>query len=185
MKKAKWSFVVVLFLFATACGTTDTKNEDKKEPVQKTKEDYSNEITSLEKKMFAVPQMDVAVANDALKDYSEFANLFPTDPKSPDYLFKAAQIQTNIKQYQQAAVTYQTILDKYPDFKYSVDCMYLMAHLYDDNINNEPKAKAIYELLIQKYPNHHYAEEAKICIKNLGKSDEEIIKEFEKKNKGK
>ena len=53
----------------------------------------------------------------------------------------------------------------------------------DNFLNDDAKAKIIYEEVIAKYPNLSYANDAKAAINNLGKTDEELIKEFEKKNK--
>ncbi|MCE3279043.1 MAG: hypothetical protein K0S44_1234, partial [Bacteroidetes bacterium] len=65
------------------------------------------------------------------------------------------------------------------------ESLYLQGYLLDNFLNDEVRAKAIYEQVIAKYPDMPYSADAKAAIKNLGKSDEELIKEFQKKNKGK
>jgi hypothetical protein len=35
---------------------------------------------------------------------------------------------------------------------------------------------------LKKYPKHPYCKDAEMSIKNLGKTDEELIREFEKMN---
>ena len=52
----------------------------------------------------------------------------------------------------------------------------------DNYLNDDEQAKTIYEEVIAKYPTSTYANDAKAAIKNLGKTDEELIKEFKKKN---
>jgi inosine/xanthosine triphosphate pyrophosphatase family protein len=37
----------------------------------------------------------------------------------------------------------------------------------------------IYELFLQKYPDNDFADDARISIENLGKTPEELIKQFE------
>jgi hypothetical protein len=45
-----------------------------------------------------------------------------------------------------------------------------------------PKAKETYEDFLKKFPDDKdYADDATMALKNLGKSPEDLIKEFEKK----
>jgi outer membrane protein assembly factor BamD (BamD/ComL family) len=50
-------------------------------------------------------------------------------------------------------------------------------------LNNEAEAKIIYEQIIKEYPQSPFANDAKYCIKNIGKTDEQLVQEFLKKNK--
>ena len=61
----------------------------------------------------------------------------------------------------------------------------MLAQVYDDAsmLNNETEAKKIYEQIIKEYPNTAWERDAKVCIKNLGKTDEQLVKEFLKNNK--
>ena len=63
--------------------------------------------------------------------------------------------------------------------------MFLLAQLYDDAsmLNDESEARTLYHQIIREYPESPYANDAKACIKNLGKTDEQLIEEFMKKNK--
>lgn len=46
-------------------------------------------------------------------------------------------------------------------------------------------ARKLYTEVVEKYPNERIALDAKLCIQHLGKSDEELIREFEKKSEQK
>jgi hypothetical protein len=50
-------------------------------------------------------------------------------------------------------------------------------------MNQKGKAKEYYEKVIDNYPDHVFAKEARVAIQHLGKTDEELIEEFEAKNK--
>lgn len=130
-------------------------------------------------------QLDPTTADLAVKAYDDFASRFPNDSLTPDFIFKAGEISTANHQYKQALMYYEKITAKYPNFKLAPESLYLQGYLLDNFLNDEVKAKAIYEQVIAKYPDMPYAADAKAAIKNLGKSDEELIKEFQKKNKGK
>ena len=55
----------------------------------------------------------------------------------------------------------------------------------ETQLNDTSKARVIYEQVIQKYPNTQFAIDSKASIDNLGKTPEQLIKEFEAKNKKK
>ena len=167
------------------------KTEEKKEETNSTtviqphfkKEDFINHIQSLKDKMRSSERLDSATAAAAIKAYADFAFNFADDSSAADCLFKAAEIASAIGRYQQAIIYYQTIQSKYPDFKLAAESLYLQGYIYDNFVDNEVLAKEIYEKVIVRYPKHKLAEDAKYAVQNLGKSDEELIQEFKKKNK--
>ena len=164
------------------------KNENKPVEQQNTvakeppREMYLNQIKKLETEMHQSAELNSVTGNLAIKAYSDYVLFFPNDSIAPDYLFKAAEIATATQQYKQALIYYQNITSKYPAYKLIQESLYLQGYLLDNFLNDDVKAKVIYEEVIQKYPASTYSNDAKSAIKNLGKSDEELIKEFKKKN---
>lgn len=174
--------IVSVFLFSCQ----GNKNENPGEtPIQSKikKEDFSKQIKSLQAKLTGHEKLDNSLASSIIKAYTDYAFSFPDDTLAADYLFKAAEVSSSIMSYQQAIIYYQTIHDKYPKYKFAAESLYLQAYLFDNYINDDHKAKEFYEKVISLYPQHKLADDSKYCIKNLGKSDEELIKEFQKKNK--
>ena len=58
----------------------------------------------------------------------------------------------------------------------------MMGFVYENDLNDLVKAKATYEAFLQKYPNDpDFADDAKTALTMLGRSPEDIIKEFEQK----
>ena len=47
------------------------------------------------------------------------------------------------------------------------------------------KAKPLYEEFLKKYPQHELAQSVQFSLSNIDKTPEQIIKEFEAKNKDK
>lgn len=131
--------------------------------------------------------LDIAFANKAIKDFADYAYYCENDSLSPVYLLKAAQIAISINKANQAQVVLDRCISNYPKFKNRPAAIFLMAQLYDEQslLNNEEEAKKLYEQIIYDFPKSEWAQNAKGAIKLLGKSDEEILKEFEKKNKKK
>jgi TolA-binding protein len=178
----KTSFILLFAVFACS---NEKKNETEAEREKKPlpKEQYVNHVKAMEEKMRASKMLDAAVANEAIRAYSEFAFSFPEDSSSADYLFKAGEVATSIGNYQQALIYYKTINDKYPKFNLVVESLYLQGFIYDNYMNDDNNAREIYTKLIKDYPQHKLAEDAKAAINNLGKTDEQLIEEFKKKNK--
>ena len=53
------------------------------------------------------------------------------------------------------------------------------AFVLENQINDYDQAKNTYEVFIEEYPDHPMRDDAEYSIKNMGKSPEELIKEFE------
>jgi outer membrane protein assembly factor BamD (BamD/ComL family) len=179
-------FSFTALLLASCGGETGTNTPEKAEAKKADrKEELHNQIQRLEGEMHRTPQLDNILAGQAVKAYDDYASLFPDDSLSPDYLFKAAEISTAIKQYPQAVAYYQNIISNFSKFRLIQECYFLEATVYDQYLNDDKKAKEVYESLIAEYPSSPYVPDAQAAISNLGKTDEELIREFERKNKGK
>lgn len=106
------------------------------------------------------------------------------DPeRSPSLLLSAAEAAIAGENYLKAVSTYDWLLEKWPDSKKAPQAAFMRAFTIENNINDQPGAKKAYEDFIKKYPNDEFADDAQAALKNLGKSPEELVKEFEKMNK--
>ena len=180
----KFIIVGAVVVVVSSCGNDEPVKEVNKEEVAiNIRESFITQIKKYEADMHKSQELNPAVASSAIQIYGEFAKNFPQDSLTPDFLFKTAEIQTAMQQYPQSLATYQKITTGYPNYKLFPESLYLQGYLLDNFLNDDAKAKTIYEEVIAKYPNLPYANDAKAAINNLGKTDEELIKEFEKKNK--
>lgn len=183
MKIVKSVFLIAIIFSMISCG-----NEEKpvnQEPKPLSRQMFLDQIKKQESEMHKSMTLDPNVASVAVMAYDNFVTHFPNDSLTPDFLFKAAEISTANQQYNQALTYYKTITTKYPNYKLVPESLYLQGYLLDNFLNEDAKAKVIYEEVIAKYPALSYASDAKAAINNLGKTDEELIKEFQKKNKRK
>jgi len=176
MKKIVHLSAFIFVLVFLACNSTQSKHE-------LSKEDYFSKIDSIEKKIRQMQIIDNATGTNAIAAYTNYAQQFPNDSITPDYLFKAGEIASSVRQGQRAIDIYNSIYEKYPSYKKVHYCLFLQAFIYETQLNNIEKARVLYNKVIEKYPNESIAHDAKACIQNLGKSDEELIKEFEARNK--
>ncbi len=120
-------------------------------------------------------------ADDIVTMYVDFSETYPEDSLAVEYLFKAADISMNMNRPVKAVELYSLIREDYPDFRKAPECLFLKGYVYENYMNDLEKARAIYTEFIEKYPDNDFADDAEISIRNLGKSPEELIKEFEEK----
>jgi TolA-binding protein len=141
------------------------------------------DVRAIETKLKDITTLDNYNANLAITAYTKFATQFPDDSVTPKFLFKAASLAMSSRQYQRALGFYDNVYTKYPNFNQAPDCIFVEGFIYDSFLKDTAKAHAKYQEVITKFPNNNLAQQAKAAIAALGKSDEELIKEFEEKNK--
>lgn len=162
-------FIVVIIgsLIMVSCGSPE--------------KDLQSEIKNLEDSLFADPtkMIDKKMAQRLITKYIEFADVNPADPEAAGTLFKAGDMAMNLNMPQQAIQVFDRIMDTYPDFEKTPQCLFLKGYVYENDYKDLDKAKLIYEDFLMRYPDDEFADDAAISIQNLGKSPEELIKEFE------
>lgn len=127
------------------------------------------------------PKDEVAAYNLQVA-YTEFAELYPKDSLAPVYLYKAANLSMNLNWGKSAIDILEKFLTLYPDHKLASDALFFKGFVFDNQLNDDAKAGECYREFLKKYPTHAFASSAEASIHNLGKTDEELIREFEKMN---
>lgn len=127
------------------------------------------------------------VASKGLVAFVNFAFYCESDTMSPVFLIKAAQVAMSINNTEQARIVLDRCINNYPRFKNKPAALFLLAQLYDEPrmLNDEAEARKLYEQIVYDYPKSEWAVSAKAALQLIGKTDEQIIEEFKKKNKGK
>jgi outer membrane protein assembly factor BamD (BamD/ComL family) len=141
-------------------------------------------LLSAESELFQGNQekMNVELAAAMVKKYSDFASLYPEDQQTPEYLFKAAELSMNMEMGSQAILYFETLKKQYPDFHKMPEVIFMTAFVYENQLNDLDRAKAGYTEFMEKYSDHVLYKDAEASIKNLGKSLDELIREFEAMN---
>jgi len=143
-------------------------------------------IAASEAKIFgdslrAIPDQNTGM--EAIQAYTDYANEYPGDTLSAEYLYKGAEIAMNLKMSAMAVEYYKRILEAYPAYSRAPYCIFLQAFILENQMNQYDQAKALYQEFIDKYPNHALTRDARLSIENMGKPIEELIREWESKNK--
>ncbi|MBT8232267.1 MAG: tetratricopeptide repeat protein [Saprospiraceae bacterium] len=149
-------------------------------------QDVNEYVVSLGKKIFENPDNTGInrFASLAYVDACEaFALSHPKDANAPDYLFKAAEVAKSLRTFPKSLTLYDWIIEEYPDFEKAGTALFLKGFIIENNLGDDEKAREIYNEFLKKYPKHDLADDVQFLIENLGKSDEEILKMIESKQK--
>ena len=162
----------------SSCGSQKTNTE---------REKIISQIDSIGKIMFDKKNMtlDKNLADKGILACKDFVKKYPADSLSPEFLFRMADLQRAVNDNRNAIVSLAEICNKYPDYKKVPDCLFLQGYYYQEFFKDTISAKTFYQELIAKYPTHAFVDDAKAMMSMFGKSEEEIIKGFEKQQSAK
>ena len=128
-------------------------------------------------------KIDYKIANNYLQNCELYAMMNPASEKSPELLAKGAEVARSIKSFNTALEIYQWIYGKFPNSKQAPQALFLEGFTLDNELHKQDEARKLYEAFLEKYPKDDFADDAKFLLDNLGKSEAELIKEFEAKQK--
>lgn len=104
--------------------------------------------------------------------------------KYVDLMMRAAGVAKTIGNPNLAVQLYYAVAEKLPEHHKAPTALFMMGFTYDNDMGDLDKARSTYQSFLQKYPNDpDYADDAEYGLKLLGKSNEEIVRGFEKNKK--
>ena len=184
----KLLFLPVALLFLVACQSEQDKAAEKakQDSVVKlqARQKYYDAVVAAENTLRNSKSnvMDMKLASDALRAYSDFAVNYPNDSMTPEYYFRAADIAQGMRNYQQAAVYLETIIGKYKGYPKYADACFVAAFIYDtylEDVNHGgDRAKQLYQYVIDNYPKSSYADQSKVLIQYIGKPDSLMLNDI-------
>jgi len=137
-------------------------------------------ISALEKEVeSAGARPELARLEQLLDAYTLFADKYSSDTLAPVYMFKAINLCIGVNNGHRAMQLIDTALNKFPESRYNAETVFLKAFVYENLLNNYGQASQVYNYFLKKYPNHELADDADAALKNMGKSPEELVEEFE------
>ena len=168
LRKLPGFFVVALLVFTACSGGRDKKIA---------------EIKDLESRLLkdSTAAKDEVAAYNLQVAYTDFSERYPDDAEAPEYLFKSANLSIGLGWGESAINILNKFIDVYPQHTRTPEALFYKAFVYDNQLNDDVKAGEVYRQYLEKYPTHDYVTSAEASIKNLGKSDEDLVREFEAK----
>lgn len=142
-----------------------------------------NRIHAVETRLFSqnATAFDKEAADSLLALYSAFIKNFPADSMTQKYIFKAGNLYMNSGNGKAAIEMFDLYRSSYPNDARSAICLFFTAYIYENLMKNLDKAQELYILFIEKYPRNDFADDAQNALNNLGKTPDQMVKEFEQR----
>jgi tetratricopeptide (TPR) repeat protein len=141
-------------------------------------------LVKLEKEMGA----PIVTNPDKAREYIETADAYAavvqgTDAeKSAALLMQAAGLAKTMDDAPKSLDLYTRLVSQFPKSKHAPTALFMTGFIYNE-MGDLDKARAAYEQFIRNYPDNEMVLSAKMEIKNLGKSTDDILREFEQQQK--
>jgi len=157
----KIALIAIMAAMVAACGPS---REERIEQI----EDYEDSIFELS------IAADTATADELTAMYVAFADKYPADSLTPQYLLKAAEVQSNVLHTDRAVGLFDRVIANYPDFEDVPICYFLKGKAYEDNSQYD-EAKQAYQTFVDMFPDHYLADQSRSMIPLVGMSPEEML----------
>ena len=123
--------------------------------------------------------LNMAASKEFARVAQELSDKYPGDTTAAMPFYRSAEVVRAMNDPKRAAAIYEEVYKRYPDFSKAPEAMFMLAFTYDEDLKNFEAAKKTYTDFLAKYPNHSFADDTEMLLRNLGKSDEEILQELE------
>lgn len=153
---------------------------------QSKQEKLQSAIASAEKELYGDKEKLIPDRDKALKlieMYREYADTYSSDTTADEYLYKAADLANGLHESALAIKLYESFCKRYPNHEKAPVAFFLRGFIYENHLSNLGEAKTVYGEFLEKYPDHALAKDVQFSLDNLGKSPEELIRQFEEKQK--
>ncbi len=122
--------------------------------------------------------IDLKNAQIYLDVCESFALAFPEDILAPEYLFQSAEINRALKNYENMIRIYDWIYNYFPKYDKAPLTLFLKGFTIDSELKLPQEAKKNYELFLENHPNDSLSNDVKFLLKNIGRSNENILKQL-------
>lgn len=139
-------------------------------------ESYLKSQADLAFKREAGTKIDKKVVQSYVNACEAYALSNPNGKLTPSYLYKGSELARSIKSLEKVLSLYDWIIEKYPNYEKTPTVLFLKGFILENEIKSIDMAKKVYEEFLVKYPKHELVDDVKFLIKNIGKSNEEILK---------
>jgi len=176
-----------LTIVMASCGSASTEDQaqeseyialDRLNIESLNQEIIEREKTLREDTLGVDPQKAVAL----MEAYAVYVDRFPNRASSAERLFKAGELAMSLNHAVQSIKYFERVYNDYEDYEKRPYALFLKAFVLENQAKEYEQAKLVYEDFLSQYPDHPMADDAAYSVKNMGKSPEELIKEFERQD---
>lgn len=171
----KFTFIFIIMSAIVALLSCQNKQERDNDKIVKLEKAIQSDTSGFNK----------AKATELRNAYLDYVNAWPKDTIGASFLYKAGELSMSLHESMKAIELFQRYSKAWPEKPKAADCLFLIGFIYENDLGNYNQASNAYNEFIKKYPDHPFADDARILIQNLGKTPEELIREFEANNSNK
>jgi outer membrane protein assembly factor BamD (BamD/ComL family) len=144
------------------------------------------QIADLEQQLAIESQPTPAQFTQLIKLYEKHVEKYPERKETNvAFLLKAAEAARAKSDFKKAIAIYDRIVDEYPRHKKAARALFMKGYTYDNDLEMKDSAVVIYNTFLRRHRYSEFADDAKFLLENIGKTNAEIIEEFERKQKAK
>lgn len=179
------AFLTLLAFFTVACGggNNQDSNQNTEEEVDISKLNMENLLKEIEKREQTLEKEGNGLNNRRgillMRAYAEYGFRFGSYEQAPEFLYKAGEMAMAYELPVEAIRYLDQLYNEYKDFEKRPYALFLKAFIVENQTRNYEEAERLYRKFIEEFPNHDMVDDAEYSIKNMGKTPEELIREFE------
>ena len=166
MSRTFFQLLIPVLLLAASCTRPQSALQDRIGEMESTLRNDSS------------PLPDRAMAEELMGLYLQYANEYKDDTLSPAYLLRTGELCVALGRYDEA-LTHLAGVMKYKVTPHAAQALFLQGFVCENYLQDLDRAKLLYGRFVQEYPAHPLANDVKTLIRQLGKSPEDLIREFE------
>ncbi len=172
----KYLIALILVLscsaFVTGCEKVSSREDLEKIQTLEKKADK-------ERERLLSGEADTSLIGELGRAYIAYADNYPQATETPEFLFRAGELFSNdLGSMDRAIATFKRNYQEYPDHETAANALFLIAYLYHNVMQNLVQAEKYYTEFLEKYPDHKMSQTAQFELSHLGKSPEEVFREF-------
>lgn len=173
MRQVLLSFIFVVSIFWSACQNQQVSAEKQIKAIENKEKIIFGNINQMSA---SLPVVDVNAVKDLANQYEQFAYMFPTHAKTPEFLEKSANFYAspNIKMFDKAFQIYEKLIKDYPNTKQAEKASFMKGFLYNNELKQADKAKAAYEDFLKRYPKSELVPSVQAELQFLGTKPEDL-----------
>ncbi len=127
-------------------------------------------------------EINLTASYEAIKFYSLYQNQFQQDSLTPEFMFRQACLFKSLGKVNEAISVLKKIEKNYPNYLHMDVCLFMLADIYENMLQDTAKARKYYQDVISKFPKSTLSGDASVLLQNLGKRTEELFQEILKKD---
>lgn len=187
MKRSITLCSLIISFLVFACNNVQQDSESEKEryiPLENMNiNSLDAEIAKREKALNEdTNSVNQQLAANLMEAYAIYGERFSSYEGAADRMFKAGELAMGLGHKVQAIKYFDKVYNDFKDYEKRPYALFMKAFVLENQAMEYDRAKETYEIFLEEFPNHAMADDAQYSILNMGKSPEELIKEFEKRD---